>query len=500
MKKKSLLSILVGLIYVRLDCCAADDRPNNILLLLTDDQDVLLGSFDHMPKVRQVLQEQGMTFENAFVHTPICCPSRSSILTGRFIHHGVAVNNSLEGNCYGESWREEIESEHTFAIHAKKAGYSTAYAGKYLNRYGEGETKSIPKGWDLWLGLVGNSVYYNYDLVEGGAGENATVHRHGKEYTKDYLPDVLINHTLAWMDNMPEPWLMVVAWPTPHGPFTPAPWAKDTMSRYKAPRTENYNASDTFQQQKHWLLRQLRPLSKETATEVDKYYQMRLEALKSVDQHVEKLISKLETRGQIDNTVVMYTSDNGFQFGQHRLAMDKRHLYENDIRVPFVIRGPNIPMNSTSSEIIANIDIAPTILDISGQKDHDVTIDGISFWNYARGLPDGVFEKRHDLLISYHGEGSKQCGFATCPPDFEGVWWEPDSWNNTYNCLRTLGEEEDSIYCRFDDDEQFVEFYDLKLNPYQLSNDYFDLEVWQRQRYEHRLQELLHCKGISCYH
>ena len=205
--------------------------------------------------------------------------------------------------------------------------------------------------------------------ASGGIGKNSTVHRHGKEYTKDYLPDVLINHTLAWMDDLPEPWLMVVAWPTPHGPFTAAPWAQNTMSGYKAPRTENYNPSDSFQQQKHWLLRQLRSLSKETSAEVDKYYQMRLEALKSVDQHVEKLISKLESRGQIDNTVVMYTSDNGFQFGQHRLAMDKRHLYENDIRVPFVIRGPNIPKNSTSSEIIANIDIAPTILDISGQKD-----------------------------------------------------------------------------------------------------------------------------------
>lgn len=476
---------------------ARDNRPN-ILILLTDDQDVMLGGFDHMPHLRELVQEQGMTFENAFVHTPICCPSRSSILSGRFIHHGGAVNNSLNGNCYGESWRKEIENEHTFAVHAKQAGYSTAYAGKYLNRYGEGKTKYIPNGWDQWLGLVGNSVYYNYDLVH----KNKTVQHHGKEYSKDYLPDVLINHTLSWMDHMPEPWLMVVAWPTPHGPFTPADWAKDTMNGTKAPVTENYNASDTFQQQKHWLIRQLQPISNETATEVNKYYQMRLEALQSVDLHVEKLITKLHNNNQLNDTVIMYTSDNGFQFGQHRLAMDKRHLYENDIRVPFVIRGPNIPPNTTSTQLLANIDIAPTILDIT-QQPMDPTIDGVSFWQYVQGSSDGgkAFDKRRDLLISYHGEGYAECGgFATCPPEFSGVWWEPDSSNNTYNCLRTVVEDENSIYCRFDDDQNFVEFYDLIRNPQQLDNNYFDLEVWQRQRYEHRLQELLDCKGISCYH
>ena len=92
---------------------ADDDRPN-ILLLLTDDQDVVLGSFDHMPHLKTHLQDQGVTFENAFVHTPICCPSRSQILTGRYTHHGVAHNNSKSGNCYGEKWIQDIETNHTY--------------------------------------------------------------------------------------------------------------------------------------------------------------------------------------------------------------------------------------------------------------------------------------------------------------------------------------------------------------------------------------------------
>jgi N-acetylglucosamine-6-sulfatase len=409
------------------------DLPN-ILILLTDDQDVVLGSFDHMPHVQSLLQAEGLTFENAFVHTPICCPSRSQILTGLYTHHGVARNNSMSGNCYGDDWKQNIENEDTYAIHAKKAGYTTAYCGKYLNRYGESEDKEIPKGWDHWLGLVGNSVYYNYNLVEGGVDKETKVHHHGNEYSKDYLPDILANKTLRWLDELKEPWLVVVAWPSPHGPFTPAPWAKDTMKNKRAPITANYNASEVYQQQKHWLIRQLKPISTKTAVEVDGYYQRRLETLKSVDDHVSKMVAKLEACDQIDNTVILYTSDNGFQFGQHRLAMDKRHLYENDIRVPFVVRGPGIPKNSTSTQLVANIDIAPTILDIaglerSGAKDR---MDGASFWNHAREKPDESFDKRHDLLITYHGEGNRQCGLSECPPNFDGVWWMPDSFNSEY--------------------------------------------------------------------
>lgn len=235
------------------------------------------------------------------------------------------------------------------------------------------------------------------------------------------------------------------------------------------------------------------------------------------------------------------------QFGQQRLSIDKRHLYENDIRVPFVIRGPGIVKNVTSRKIVANVDIAPTILEVvressspplllkSSQKDVDSEsvihrirrleeaideMSGLSFWKYvSRGRETNdennvtdPFSKRTDLLISYHGEGFEPCGLAECPAPFDDLWWMPDAWNNTYHCVRTIVAEgdlwevghsnrnthnnsdiitEDSIYCLFDDDEHFVEYYDLKYNPHQLHNDYASLEPWQVQRYEKRLQELL---------
>lgn len=406
---------------------------------------------------------------------------------------------------------------------------------------------------------------------------------------------------------LPEPWLIVAAWPTPHGPFTPAPWAEGTMSNIFPSRTiPNYNASSQYNQQKHWFLRQLPPISDAIADQVDKYYQRRLESLKSIDQNVAELIDVLTnittttttktgpttaatdstfTNSDIDTTtttnaftdtsddslmnrtVVLYTSDNGFQFGQHRMSMDKRHLYEHDIRIPMVMRGPTIRRNVTCTAMVATIDIGPTILELIGintidadssidektdddDNDNDAVsvMDGQSFWQLITvqtinddqegSSPKGIQNpiRRTDMLISYNGEGSSPCGLSQCPyPWNDEVSWMPDSWNNTYHCVRTLESSwekdevvivedsdhnqnddrirattstttttttktmgENSIFCIFEDDESFVEYYDLNTNPYQLDNDFFQLDLVQQLRYRTRLQELLNCVGTNC--
>lgn len=502
-----LLGLLSSIVQVSSDATKKYDnrgrRPNNILVLLTDDQDIALGSFDHMPHVRADLQEKGTTFVNGFVHTPICCPSRSSILSGRYLHNCHVHNNSIIGNCYGEHWIRQMEPQ-SFAVDAQKAGYTTAYTGKYLNMYGYQGSNAVPVGWDHWLGLVGNSRYYNYSLVEGGSSADGTTKPtrridYGDSYPHNYLPSVMNGRVLEWISNLPQPWLIVAAWPTPHGPFTPAPWAAGSMADKFPPHTPSYNASSQYMQQKHWLLRQLHPISPEVADQVVKFYQMRLEALKSIDAHVAEMMQALDTTTEgSNNTVVLYTSDNGFQFGQHRMSMDKRHLYEHDIRVPFVLRGPGIPPNATSTAIVANIDIGPTLLDIVGASSSLPSMidsmDGRSFWKTAQGEPSS----RRDLLISYHGEGSSPCGLSQCPYPWDGISWMPDSWNNTYHCVRTLDETEDSIFCMFEDGEDFVEYYDLTRNPYQLDNDVSQLDPVQLLRYKQRLHMLLQCSGITC--
>jgi N-acetylglucosamine-6-sulfatase len=465
----------------------AAQRPN-IILLLTDDQDVLLGGIEKMPNLQKLLVEKGTTFHNAFVHTPICCPSRSSILTGKYLHNLRVTNNSVSGNCYGSDWREYSEQQ-TYATFSKEAGYQTSYAGKYLNQYGY--TQNVPPGWDNFFGLVGNSCYYNYTIIESNDvnGPSKTVF-HGDDYKSDYLPDLLANHTLKVLRNFTtsqQPFLHVLAWPTAHAPFTPAPQYEGAFESLKAPRTPNWNAScgDT----KHWLVRQMQAIDDATENRIDDIYRRRLETLLSVDENIRLIVSLLESTGTLENTVIMYTSDNGFQLGQHRIADDKRQLYEHDIRVPFIVRGPMFGSGVTSDEIVLNIDIAPTIVELAtGGQRHLRNMDGLSF------APCRIHE-RSDFLVSYHGEGASPCGwYYQCPkPD---IVHGGDSWNNTYHCVRTISREENSVYCEFVDDENFVEYYDMKDDQWQLTNT--QLNQCQKRHYQQRLAQLKSCSGETC--
>ena len=478
-------------------------RQPNIILLLTDDQDLLLGGTDRMPNLKRHLVNRGTNFTNAFVHTPICCPSRSSILSGRYLHNGVAINNTKSGNCNGELWRSGAEKS-TFAVYAKAAGYTTFYAGKYLNAYDSG----VPPGYDYWYGLVGNSRYYNYTIIasEDGGKTYRTDH-HGDNYENDYLPDRVANWTLERIDQaigQDKPFVSINSWPTPHGPFTPAPWAEHVFDGARAPRTQNWNASSIYMQQKHWMMRQLAPIDNATEDFIDTTYQDRLEALLSVDNHIAQIVELLERKGEIENTVIIYTSDHGFQLGQHRLAVDKRHLYEHDIRVPFIVATGD-GVKKSSDDIVLNIDIAPTIYELThGSSDIPTEMDGISFVpslmvHEDRGKQNRS-PRRDDFLVSYHGAAYGPCGMAECPPDPHGGWM-PDGRNNTYHCVRALvdrGARRDEIYCRFEDDENFIEYYDLIIDPVQLVNRYPDLGSEEKDMFEARLLQLRKCRGESC--
>lgn len=515
----------------------------NIILFLTDDQDVLLGGMDYMPFLKRHLQEQGATFDYGFVHSPVCCPSRSSILSGLYLHNGGAINNTAAGNCYGQRWREDIEPVRSLAVYAQQAGYVTSYAGKYLNEYGFGTDPQVPPGWDYWFGLVGNSIYYNYKVVESDDnGQSIHVTSHQHDYATDYLPDLLANRTLNVLQTLvhkqlqqnhhqAQPFLAVLAWPTPHDPFTPAPWATNTRTDLKAPRTPNFNASEQYMAHKHWLLRQLGPIDNAQEAWIDETYHHRIEALFSVDHHIDQIITLLEEQyvDVLNQTYFLFTSDNGWQMGQHRLRFDKRQLYEHDIRVPFVLRGPGIPTNVTLGKecLVLNVDIAPTFFDImhgltefsrNGDENMDDRIwksyydmDGQSILpcfassGSSKGRPTHQHQQqnqpqqlRSDFLVSYFGEYHEPCELFSCNamPPLGTVPW--DAKNNTYNCVRTANDTENSIYCRFVDDENFGEYYNLTRDPWQLENMYFDLSSQAKWYYNQRLQELQVCQGRSC--
>jgi N-acetylglucosamine-6-sulfatase len=505
----------LGLLLLLPFCYAEDAGKPNIFMLLTDDQDVTLGGLKPMKKIHSLLVEKGTTFVNAFVHTPICCPSRSSFLSGRYLHNSLTFQNKVTDGCANISWAEGPEQD-TYAVHAQKAGYHTHYSGKYLNQYGipgsfncskrtDPGCNRVPPGWDDWHGLVGNSRYYNASIINNGERVN-----HGDDTSTDYAPDLFFGHTKAFLaEHLAKeakqgiPFMMVLATPSCHGPFTPADKYIDHFVKLNvtAPRTPNYNHSN---EDKQWLMREQDPITEEIALSIDHVHDRRWETLLSVDDYMGEIVGMLDAASQLDNTFILYTSDHGFQLGQHRLTDDKRHLYEHDIRIPFVMRGPGIPANHSIANSVLNVDIAPTFIDIMTGDVPD-SMDGRSFAGlFGADAESAAVEWRTDFMVDYHGQGGK-CGVQQCPapkhPNFHVI----DSKNNTYACVRTLvlgssasSSMDDSMYCEFADDEHFIEYYEHDTDPWQLTNKAKTASSDVMAKLKTRLAAFRTCKGLGC--
>ncbi|XP_076140143.1 glucosamine (N-acetyl)-6-sulfatase (Sanfilippo disease IIID), b [Alosa pseudoharengus] len=481
-----------------LPSCTECAKPSNIVLIVTDDQDVQLGGLTPMKKTKQLIGDAGVTFSNAFTVTPLCCPSRSSILTGKYPHNHEVRNNSLSGNCSSPAWQKDSESL-AFPVLLSKSGYQTFFGGKYLNQYGKkeaGGVDHVPPGWDHWNALVGNSVYYNYSLSVNGQEE-----KHGDDYHKDYLTDLIVNRSLDFLnDRSPQhPFFIMLSPPAPHSPWTAAPQYQKSFSDVKAPRDGSFNKAG---KDKHWLLRQpVSPMPESSVKYLDDAYQKRWQTLLSVDDMVEILVKKLEELKELDNTYIFFVSDNGYHTGQFSLPIDKRQLYEFDIRVPLMVRGPGVKAKLVLPTPVLNIDLGPTILDIAGVNLTEVNMDGQSFLpQMAPSLRNGT--ARSFFLVEYTGEGNASedpaCpklgpGLAHCFPDCTCE----DAFNNTYACVRTLTGC-NLQYCEFADNESFVEVYNLTSDPHQLENIVKKVDPALLQTMNQRLIKLQSCVGSSC--
>uniref|UniRef100_A0A8D1J8C1 N-acetylglucosamine-6-sulfatase n=2 Tax=Sus scrofa TaxID=9823 RepID=A0A8D1J8C1_PIG len=440
----ALLLLLCGCLGVS-RVAAADSRRPNVVLLLADDQDEVLG---------------GM-----YVPSALCCPSRASILTGKYPHNHHVVNNTLEGNCSSKSW-QKIEEPNTFpAILRSVCGYQTFFAGKYLNEYGApdaGGLAHVPLGWSYWYALEKNSKYYNYTLSINGKAR-----KHGENYSVDYLTDVLANVSLDFLDykSNSEPFFMMISTPAPHSPWTAAPQYQNTFQNVFAPRNKNFNIHGT---NKHWLIRQAKtPMTNSSIQFLDNAFRKRWQTLLSVDDLVEKLVKRLEFNGELNNTYIFYTSDNGYHTGQFSLPIDKRQLYEFDIKVPLLVRGPGIKPNQTTKKGASNLT-----------------------W-------------RSDVLVEYQGEG-RNVTDPTCPSLSPGVSQCfpdcvcEDAYNNTYACVRTMSHLWNLQYCEFDDQEVFVEVYNLTADPHQINNIAKSIDPELLGKMNYRLMMLQSCSGPTC--
>ncbi len=335
-----------------------DLRPN-IVVIMTDDQDDI-GSISTMPEVNRLLVDKGIKFTNSFVDFPLCCPSRTTFLTGQNAHnHGVVENEPPDGGYEKFAPREG----NSLGVWLQDAGYITGLAGKVMNGYGLADPTHIPPGWSEWYGrveMINAQGYYGYAL-----NENGVIRSYGHA-PRDYFTDVLARKGVAFIARQapkPKPFFLLITPKAPHQPPVPAPRHAGLFASEPFPPRPNFNEADVTD--KPGFIRALPPLSAAMiAREVD-WFRKRKETLLAVDDLVRRIVAALRTAGVLDNTIIIFTSDNGLSPGAHRWR-DKWVLYEESIRVPLIMRGPGIPRNQKRNQLVTNLDVVATILQRTG--------------------------------------------------------------------------------------------------------------------------------------
>ena len=465
----------------------ASTQPN-IIFVLTDDLDY--ASAQRMPNLRSLLIDQGMSFENAFVSHPVCCPSRSTILTGLYDHnHDVRSNNPPDGGF--QKFVSEGHEENTIAVNLQEGGYQTAFFGKYLNGYPAGDPTHVPPGWDEWYGKEEGQKLYDYDI-----NENGEVVSYGSE-TEDFYTDVLSGQATDFVRRAaPEerPFFMYVAPTAPHGPATPAERHKGAFADEEAPRPPSFNEEDVSDKPS-WI-RNSDSLSAGEVSGIEDYYRQRLESTLAVDEMVASLVEELEATGELDNTFIFFTSDNGFEQGEHRVKTGKNRPYEESARVPLLVRGPGVPSGSEVENLAINTDFAPTFAGLAGTE---FPADGRSLLPLLR---DEDPSWRSAVLLERlpadesGGEGSgkaKGKGKAKDKVKAKGkAKGKAGPGGSPFEAVRTATHK----YVEYDNGEK--ELYDLEADPYELENIYENADPSLIEDLEARLNALRTCSDAGC--
>ena len=447
---------------------AAQTRPN-VLVLMTDDQN--LESVRVMANVRGLLAANGTTFANNFVSYSLCCPSRATFLTGQYAHnHGVLGNQPPIGGY------NRLDSTSTLPVWLQRAGYHTVHVGKYLNGYDR--TDGVPPGYDEWYGSVDPTTYrfWNYTLDENGLF--VTYGTRAEDYQTDVYAQKAVDivRRLAPSD---QPFYLKVAFLAPHSgaPRTegdppgasaePAPRHKDAFASVPLPQPPSLNESDVSD--KPLGIRNRRLLTAAQLANIQERYQQRLESLLAVDEAIGRVVDSLQTAGELDNTLIVFTSDNGFFHGEHRVPNGKVLVYEPSIRVPLVLRGPGVPRGRTVPEAVANVDLAPTILDAANAR-AGRTLDGRSLLELVKRA--GTRWGR-DILIE--------------------VGPDPPGQLQSYSAIRTPR----YLYSEYANGDR--ELYDLERDPFELESRHTTSSYSTIQaELARRLAQLRTCVGASC--
>ncbi len=467
----------------------AETRPGvgtqpNVVVVMTDDQTV--ESMRVMDTVDRLLVDRGVTFTNSFVSNPVCCPSRATFLTGRYSH-----NNGVYRNGPPHGGYPALPRSHTLPRRLQRAGYHTAHIGKYLNGYGLiSPPAEIPPGWTDWYGLIDPTYsMYGYTL-----NENGRLVTHGSPEVEDpavYQTDVFAAKGAALIARLApraKPFFLSVAPLAPHYEHDldnlpaprplpnprPAPRHAGAFADEALPRPPSYDEADVSDKPEE--IRGKTPFPPAVLENQTARYRGRLASLLAVDDLVEELIAALRDAHELGNTLIIFTSDNGYLLGEHRIRENKQYVYEESIRVPLVIRGPGVPAGKRRSAPAANVDLAPTILEYAGAgAGAGLELDGRSL---SRLIAEPRFEPGRAIVLENWCQRSESCFDATTP---------------RYRAVRT----QRYVYAEYPNGEN--ELYDLATDPFQLTSRHQDSAYAERRRaLADLLGELSACAGGGC--
>ena len=451
----------------------ADDRPN-IVVIQTDDQTA--DSLRYMTNVNRLLVRQGVRFDNSFASYPLCCPSRATLLTGQYAHnHGVRGNQPPLGGYV------RLDHSNTLPVWLQQAGYQTSFVGKYLNGYGEGEggRTEVPPGWSDWRAAVrtpgkGTQSYVGFTLNENGGLVDYPPNQ------ANYQTDVFTRKAVSSIRSgsaSGSPFFLYLAYFAPHSglpvdeddirapgvSLTPSPAARhrDAFEAHPLPFPPSFDEVDVSD--KPPAIQRLGRLTVAQTLAVTESYQQRLESLLAVDEGVAQIVEALRAERQLANTLIVFTSDNGFMHGEHRVMPDrgKGFAYEPSARIPLVLRGLDLPRGRRVTDVVSNVDLAPTFLALARVAPGRV-VDGRSLLPLAR---DPLADFGRDLLLeSGHFLGIRTDRYAY-------IAYYRRAW----------------------------ELYDLQEDPYQLESRHRDPALREiRLELERRLNDLGTCSGASC--
>ncbi len=468
---------------------ASKQQRPNIVLIMDDDQSTNLQQF--LTKTNAEIGAKGVTFDNSFVNYSLCCPSRATMLTGQYAH-----NHSVRGNQLPSGGYSKLAPTigNTMPVWLQRAGYYTAHIGKFLNGYGSTvPDTTVPPGWNEWYGSIDNPdqftggtyTAYGYTLNENGQ----IVHYGTTPDVVDpatYQTDVYSQKAADFIRRRApsrKPFYLSVAPRDPHAEAAAcncagnnpraAPRYEGTLAGLTAPRNPDFNEADVSDKPSN--VKNLALLNANQQGSVDDRYRARAEAVLGVDDLVQSVVSTIQQQGELKNTVLMFTSDNGFFHGEHRVPQGKVRLYEPSIRVPLEIRAPGMPKGVHRRQPVGNVDLTETILDFANAK--------------AGRKEDGMSLRKVMLDKRYWPGRAMDLETYFTPDALE----DPEDPPLNYQGVRT----DRYLYANYGTGEQ--ELYDLRNDPFELQNATGNPAYARvKSSLQALLASLARCAGKSC--